>query len=192
MEILRIGKFSLKISLNNVETEKYKLLTANEKNDELNMHFLELLARAREKVDFSYEGRKLFTEIYPSKDGGCDIFISTIEKEVDNLVHKDKVPSQDNRKTKFSTAIYQIKDFKSMLKICYRLKQIGFKGKCAVYYTKEAYYFIFEDFFAKELRFAFLKEYGKQIKNTALNYIIEHCKCIIKKNTINVLSNLVN
>ena len=81
-----------------------------------------------------------------------------------------------------------------LLKVSKRLNQIDYDGKCCALYNQESkkYYMIFEDIFSKELRFAFLKEYSKQIKSSASGYIKEHCKALIKKNTIKTLALLAN
>ena len=97
MEILRIGKHAIKISLNTEEAQEYRIPECeNINNEEIGEAFSRLLSKAKEAVDFSYAGRKIFTEIFPSRDGGCEIYISCISVEAENAVYKDKSNQNDN------------------------------------------------------------------------------------------------
>ena len=96
MEILRIGKYAVKVSLDTEEALKYKLLSKEQINEsDMKAEIERLLERVTEKIDFTYLGRKLFTEIYPSKNGGCEVFISTISL--------DEGKNVDARKNRFSS-----------------------------------------------------------------------------------------
>ena len=114
MEILRIGKHAIKISLSTDEAQEYKILNSDSlENEEIKESFSRLLSKAREKVDFSYAGRKIFTEIYPSNDGGCEIFISCISMEAEGVVYKDKKQSADTIKK--PNALISIFDFNNLI-----------------------------------------------------------------------------
>lgn len=190
MEILRIGKYAIKISLSNKEAKEYKLTDAEEYNDsEIKEAFSKLLDNAKSLTDFSYAGRKIFTEIYPSKDGGCEVFVSTVSTE------KRQNQGQDKQKNNYlHTAIYEFKSLNTILKACFRLEEIKFKGKSSVYYDFDAnhYFLILENIFSKELKFAFLLEYAKSIKASAILYVIEHYQCIVKGNAVKALASLSN
>ena len=193
MEILRIGKYTVKISLDNVEATEYKLLNRSSVNeDDMRQELERLLETVTKKIDFTYLGRKLFTEIYPSKSGGCEVFISTVNSEESSTVYKTK-DSTDLKKSK-SPSIYMVETFEMLLKICFRLKEISFDGKSSIYYDEEGkrYYLALENVFTKELKYAFLTEYAKQIKASVFSYLKEHYRCIIKKNGVKALASLAN
>ena len=187
MEILRIGKYAIKISLSDTEAKEYKL-TDSESCDEVEIKeaFSRLLDNARELADFSYAGRKIFTEIYPCKEGGCEVFISTTALE----------PKQTQAKPKSSvhTSIYEFPNLKYLLKACFRLEEIKFKGKSSIFYDidTEHYFLVLENIFSKELKFAFLHEYAKSLKSSVIMYISEHYKCILKSNAVKQLASLSN
>ena len=66
MEILRIGKYAIKISLSGKEAKEYKIVDSDKYDDnEIKEAFARLLSNATERTDFTYTGRKIFTEIYP-------------------------------------------------------------------------------------------------------------------------------
>ena len=186
MEILRIGKYAVKVSLDTEEASKYKLLSKDQVSEgDMKAEIEKLLERVTEKIDFTYLGRKLFTEIYPNKNGGCEVFISTISIE--------EGKHSDAKKNKFSS-VYSIDTVERLLKMCFRLNEINFDGKSSVFYDMEGkkYYLILENIFTKELKYAFLVEYAKQIKSSAIAYIKEHYRCIIKKNGVKRLADLAN
>ena len=193
MEILRIGKHAIKISLNIDETKEYRILDSDIlEEDEIKESFSKLLLKAKETVDFSYAGRKIFTEIFPSKDGGCEIYISCISMEAEKAVYKDKNQQLDNKKPKSVLSIFDFENIENLLQACYRLKEIKYKNKSSVYYDtdKKRYYMILEDIYIKDIRYAFLLEYSKYIKGSIASYIKEHYKCILKKDGVKVLSAL--
>lgn len=192
MEILRIGKHAIKITLNDEEAQEYKVLNAESSDErELKDAFSRLLSKAKELTDFSYAGRKIFTEIFPSQKGGCDIFISCINSEKDISVNKGKL-NEPKKDRKIFTIVY-FDSFNSLLFSCYRLSEIKHKGNSSVYYDEEKkrYIAVFEDAYIKDLKFAFLLEYGKIAKSSTLDYIKEHYKCIIKGEAVQILSVLV-
>lgn len=194
MEILRIGKHAIKISLNTIEAKEYRILDSESlENDEIKEAFSKLLLKAKETVDFSYAGRKIFTEIFPNNDGGCEIFVSCISMEAEKAVYKDKNQQVDTKKQKPSLSIFDFDCLESLLIACYRLNEIKYKSKCSVYYDadKKRYLLILEDVYVKDIKFAFLLEYSKYIKGSIASYIKEHYKCIIKRDSVRVLSSLV-
>ena len=194
MEILRIGKHAIKIALNKDETKEYKVLDSETlDNDEIKDAFSKLLSKAKEKVDFSYAGRKIFTEIFPNKDGGCEIFVSCISVEAEKAIYKDKGQSADNKKSRASIAIFDFDCLENLLFACYRLNEIKFKSKSSVYYDsdKKRYYIILEDIYIKDIKFAFLNEYARYVKSNVSSYINEHYKCVIKNEGVKILSALI-
>ncbi len=189
MEILRIGKYAIKISLSNTEAREYKLTNNEDCDDnEIKEAFSRLLDNAKDLADFSYTGRKIFTEIYPCKDGGCEVFISTTTTD------QRLAQSTPKQKSLLHTTIYEFSSLKGLFKACFRLNEIKFKGKSSIYYDFDAehYFLILENIFSKELKFAFLLEYAKILKSSALLYVLEHYKCIIKGNAIKQFANLAN
>ena len=193
MEILKISKYAIRISLTTDEIKEYNIPNDLSLADEdMKIAFTRLLDKAKSEVDFSYAGRKIFTEIYPSRDGGCEIFISCIYTEDKEGVAKDK-QGADNKKSKPMQVIFDFDSFDNLLCACHRLKEINFKKKSVVYYCSESkhYFMVLEDVYIKDIRFAFLFEYGKNIKANVLSYVNEHYKCIVKRDSVRVLSALL-
>jgi len=192
MEILRIGKYAIKISLSDAEAKEYKILECESLEEkEIKAAFAKLLKNTNEAVDFLYSGRKIFTEIYPNKNGGCEVFISTVN--VDNKASNEKI-QKDIKKSRLQHSIYEISSLETLLKIAFRLKEIEFDGKSSVYYNEQNqnYILVLEETYSKELKYAFILEYGKLLKSNLIYYIKEHFKCVAKKDGVKILALLGN
>ena len=145
----------------------------------------------KKKTDFSYANKKIFTEIFPSKDGGCEIYISCIGTEADNIVYKEKSTETDTKK-KLTPSIYVFDGIEELLNVSYRLNEIKHSGKSSIFYDNEKnrYFLILEDINVKNIKYAFLLEYAKYIKGSVHVFLKEHYKCLINKDAIKVLSSL--
>ena len=193
MEILQIGKQAVKVSLSKSEAMKYRVTLNDESTDEkVKEAFSLLLKDIKKETNFSYANKKIFTEIFPSKDGGCDIYISCISEELENRVYKEKT-FENEMKKKEKSSIYEIDSLEKLLNVSYRLNEIGHREKSSVYYDEEKkrYFLVLEDTNTKNIKYAFLLEYAKYIKNHLNTFIKEHYKCIVSKNAVKIFSNLV-
>ena len=187
MEILRIGNHSVKVTLDLYEANEYNIFDSD------NHKIFELLNMVKEKIDFSYEERKIFTEIYPSKKGGCDIFINCVLTEEDSFVGAEKCVNQECTKNRKNYYIFNVDSFEILVSLCYRLNEINYKGKSTIYRDEEneRYFITLENASVKDLKYAFLLEYAKQIKFGTFEYVKEHCKCVLKDNAVHKLAVLI-
>lgn len=192
MEILQIGKQAVKVSLNKNEAVKYKVTLNDETNDEkVKEAFSLLLKEIKKETNFSYANKKIFTEIFPSKDGGCEIYISCISDDLENRVYKEK-SFENEIKKKEKISIYEFDNLEKLLNVSYRLNEINHRDKTSVYYDEEKkrYFLVLEETNTRNIKYAFLLEYAKYIKSNLYVYLKEHCKCIVNKNAIKLFSNL--
>lgn len=193
MEILRIGKQAVKVTLNEQEAIKYNISDNNQlSEDEIKESFSKLLMEIKAKADFAYSNKKLFTEIFPSKNGGCEIYISCINTEASKIVYKDKALETDTKK-KFLPSIYEFDSLDKLLSVIYRLKEIKHREKASVFYDcdRRKYFLVLENISFKSLKYAFLLEYAKYIKSQSIAYLNEHYSCVIKNDSVKILSALV-
>lgn len=51
--------------------------------------FWEILDKAKSKVGFDSQGYRLYVQVYPSKDGGCEMFVTKLLYENNNLSKKE-------------------------------------------------------------------------------------------------------
>ena len=187
VEIIRIGDDALKIMLNAEEAVTYGLDTEDAYGDdeETVKIFQKIFSGAKEKTGFEFGSGRVLVQMYQSKDGRLEV----------GVTYKDKTIPLDNKRSKsaISPSLYRFENLENLLSVSARMENTGYTGRSSVYHDskKGEYYLVLDDIYPKELRYAFIGEYAKQMKSGALSYIKEHCKCICKKNGIKILSNLL-
>ena len=190
MEFMKIGNNSLKITLSAKEAKGYDLTEgANLDGEEVKRTFEKLLIRAKREIGYRYAGEKVIAEIFSSKNGGCEIFLSYAE----DSMYKEIAPKDSLKKSqKPISLVYAVNSFEDLLNVSYGLNQLEYKGKSAVYYDElnEKYYIALEDVSIKSEKYYFISEFARQVKNGQISYIKEHFKNIMSKNAIKVLATL--
>ena len=80
MEIILISESKLKIALREEDLASFEI-RADEldySNTETKRMFWDLLTRAKHKTGFDTDGQRVLVQLYPSKDGGCEMFVTKI------------------------------------------------------------------------------------------------------------------
>ena len=113
MEFMKIGSNSLKITMNAREAKSYDLSdSALLDGEEAKRTFEKLLIRAKKEIGYQYAGQKVVAEIFSSKNGGCEIFLSYAE----DTMYKEINPKEIGTKQKKTvTTIYVIDKFEYLL-----------------------------------------------------------------------------
>ena len=184
MEFMKIGDKSLKISLNAKESKLYGLDESTEINtDDMKGSFSKLLSRAKKEVGYSFSGERVVAEIFNSKNGGCEIFLTYGEKEVDGR-NKNNVKRSTN-----GNSIFSINDLNGVISIIRSLLSKGYNGKSSLYYDNDQknYYLLLDEISTKNPKYYFMGEYARQLRQNSLGYIKEHCRCICKKDAIQIM-----
>lgn len=172
----------------------------------------ELIRNAGRKVGLEPDGERMFLQLYPERDGGCEIFATFLSGK--NAAMPDHITtgmdhttnSEDNMpKTAVESKnireryrplpeIYKFRDFKDLLLLCRRLdrrkKNFYQSGGISALYAerdKNEYYLII---FGEDCG-CIVGEYGGIKKNSAsYAYISEHCFNICSSDAIETLSAL--
>ena len=187
MNIIRIGNETMKISLCTDEAAKLGFDT-DASEEKMKDSFIKLLIKAKEEIEYAVLDKKIIGEIFSGKDGGCEIFVSRVEAR--DRVYNDKTFCDTAKKPARTESAYIFDSLDGLIRVAKRLAEISYTGASSAYYEEECqkYYIILEDVSVKELKYAFLNEYSKQMKGTNCQLIKEHCKCICKKDSVKILS----
>ena len=184
MDIIKIGYNSFKIALSATEAMEYDFTSNDSCNDQQVKNSLKLLfekMKATNKIEI--ESDKVSAEIYISKDGGCEIFVSRVN-----------APKQGRRQSKTEPiSIYCFSRIDELLRACYRAYVCGLNSSSDAYHDSENgnYYLILNEIYPKDLKCAFLTEYGERVKNNMLFYLKEHCDCICSENAVEIFAKLL-
>ena len=188
MEYIPITDSKLKIICEEEDLALYGLSADSlEYGDEAGRHFIEdILDKAQKKLGFESKHHRILVQIFPSIDGGCEIFISRLGllAEENSLCQK--------------LFFFDKLDF--LLEVCKRLALINSELKSDAFYLDgKGYYLIIEmntdlleeyGLFSLD-EYSFILEFGtsEDIQERA-PYLYEYAKQICKGNAIKTLSRL--
>lgn len=181
MEIIKIGKETFKIFLTAKEAEEYELT-----NDDaqINASIKRLVEKIKEKEGIDFGKERISAELYISKDGGCEVFLSKAPSVKQALKSNSKP---------LSMVIYRFDKLKHLLFICNQLNTAENKMSSSIYHNKKAktYYLTIYGIYPKDLKYAFICEYASRLKASIYPYIAEHCDLICENNAIEIFSKLL-
>ncbi|MBR2634691.1 MAG: adaptor protein MecA [Clostridia bacterium] len=83
MKLIRSGENTLRISMTSEDLDRYSvsLEDFDEKIPHQRRIFHDLLALAKEETGFDAADERIYIQLYPKKDGGCELFIIKLEQD---------------------------------------------------------------------------------------------------------------
>lgn len=202
MELILINESKLKVMLTPEDMRRFDIScdTIDYDNTETRRAFWSILDEAKYRTGFDAASDRVFIQVYPSKEGGCEMYITKLGgfggDETDNPDIKKCFPKRSPARVR--TVVYRFEKLEPLLAVCAKLRHMGYLGKSSAYAArqKSVYYLVITEktgylgsFGMGE--YAFVAEYG-QIVNTygILAYITEHCQCLSPENAVEELSAL--
>lgn len=115
MELILINDTKLKIILNNSDMEHYRLdcNCANYNNTETRRAFWDILDEAKHKTGFDAASDKVFIQLYPSKEGGCEMYVTKIASLCTSKCH-----TLQTKQSKYDPMIFSFKTLHDMILAC--------------------------------------------------------------------------
>ena len=197
MELTLISENKIKISLTKNDLDGYSI-TAEEidyDNTETRRVFWTLFDEAKKVTGFDAAKSRIFVQIYPGRDGGCELYVSKINggsspyedgisaRALKRMVKRVNAGNGD------SGAVYRFDSVSSLISACKRLKRIGFDGASSAFYDSEDRFYLTADK-RKDAADPVL-EYGRRISGDGLDaYLKEHCKLICDGDAVERLFDL--
>lgn len=196
MEVLKINSAKLKIMLTFDDMIEYGLCADKiDYNDtSTKRSFWKILDKARELSGFDTEGDKVLIQFYPSKDGGCELFITKLGL-VPSLA--EKTISKSNRITMLASrkTLYKFDDLDSLVKISKVLCGKDSVRESDLFSEREGCFYLelaergsSKGAHISEL--AVISEYAKPIPEVLYPYIREHCEKLTNGDAIKQLSRI--
>lgn len=180
MELIRINEQKLKIMLTAADMSAYDFdpNTIGDGGARTGHAFRLLLADIRRQVPFETDDRQLTVQFFPSRTGGCELFISSIparasadrKKAAGTGTHTGGALTV--RTGRQSPALfrrdgaYRFENLDRLLRACRRLRDVGYAGDSAAYRDDSGRYYILlatmsASPFTAPGEFACLSEYGE-------------------------------
>ena len=187
MELILINESKLKVMLTPADMESYAITcdTIDYENTETRRAFWNILDEAKHKTGFDAASDRVFIQVYPSKNGGCEMYVT-------KLLHNDNDRNGSitiRRNDLISNEIFRFDDIGSLLAVCRQLAVIGHNGKSSVFSDINKNYYLSIN--ECENLYSFIAEYGERRNSGFFEaYLSEHCVCICEGNAVGVLSKL--
>ena len=222
MELIVISESKLKIMLTSEDLMEYSLdcNSLDYENTETRRAFWSILDEAKHRTGFDAASEKVFVQVYPSKKGGCEMYVTKLgvfssnrrsEEDIygENIrikedgkgasmkkcVQNDRglLSEQITHEQNFGAA-YRFHKIEDMLSACRGLSSRAFSGKSSAYKCAENYYLLLKNI-KKQYPFDdvgdFIKEYGEYVDADSLGiYIGEHGYCICEGSAVETLGAL--
>ena len=208
MELIVINESKLKVTLSADDLGEFSLNndTLDYSNAETKKMFWDILSRAKHTLGFSTDGHRVLVQLYPSKAGGCEMFVTKLgllndclydhgTKEGD-IVGIHCKPSHKRSAGNSRVGVFGFDELSSLLSVCHRLRDIGYDGNSSAYRCDKKRYHLFLDgldtySFMPPDEFTFIIEYGNVENTEAMSYYIgEHGSVICDSNAVEILGAL--
>ncbi len=208
MEIIMINDSKLKIMLREEDLRQFEI-SADEldySNTETKRMFWDILCRAKHKTGFNTDGQRVLVQLYPSKDGGCEMFVTKMgslgesddEHKCTHSTGYEKLCSQlkkqkKNHLSKGILGVYGFDKTEWLIRVCRKLSSLGYIGDSSAYKCDNGRSYLFltdvDTSPAMPLdEFSFITEYGTPESSDMLKYYIgEHGKVLCESNAVSVL-----
>ncbi len=195
MEFILIGKTKLKVSLTASELAAFD--TNAEELDytkpKTKAMLREVLTRAETELGFTCNGGRTLFQVYTSKNGDCEIFVTLTETEDDEgTIHCRSV--YDRSHEPLCRSVFGFNNVEWLLTVCKRLCDVGYSGKSSAYIGEDRRFYLFLDgLYSPEYsavdEYTFICEYGEQENASAMaQYLAEHGKEICNARAVETLS----
>ena len=186
MEMIMISPRHLKVMMNADDMIEYDLASKETKEARANRRdaLRRILRKAKDATGFDSEGARVTVRMFPSPDGGCEMFV-TLNGGSDEGCSSPLTVCQAFAHD--GMTVYSFGSLRELLGACKRLRDSGYSDESFAYRDKQNIRF----FLALECATPLACEMGGTImKRHAIAYIHEHCSLICSQ-AVFVLSKYV-
>ena len=188
MEILQIDGDRFILSLSAVDVEKYRFAVRRKESLAL------IMSDLRDKYGFDGTCGRVRVEMYESKKGGCELFLTrlgdrrtkgestlTYRTNENNLCEYRKYINREERE------IYVFPSVNDLLFACSLLEKSGYTGRSEVYADTDSH----KTYLILDMQSAYPSEaLGSLCPSSIENYVLEHCKKLYGDHAVKILSEL--
>ncbi len=207
MELILISESKLKIMLTKGDMESYSI--TNEELDYENIDtreaFRSILDEAKNKTGFDSGGGRLFIKVFPSRNGGCEVYITKTSEEKDKTVPKKQTERQ-TRPRKKEYCIFLFDDINKVYMACSCLYKTGYTFESSLYAEdsegrRNRYYLVLQEEgkpSGQQKRKRTVEksdiagEFGTRLGSCdTVPYIKEHCNAICTEKAVETIGKLL-
>ena len=208
MEFILISEDKIKVTLSEADLEEFDLVAEelDYANTETKRMFWDVLSRAKARTGFDTDGQKVLVQLYPSKSGGCEIFVTKIgsiyrelcdehSEEPSHSVLAESVSSKRKRRPSVSETlhsdVYSFSSLEDMIRVCRELDRRGYRDESLAYISDTHVFYLVLSAHDRSPResYPFITEFGDEENSKATVRILsEHADIIKKRNAVSTLA----
>ena len=203
MEMILISQNKLKIMISKADLERFDINVdmLDYNNTETKRMLWDILATAKRSVGFNPDGHRVFVQLFPSKSGDCELFVTKIGFSESSIydVYEEGSEANDEEATpeddRIISNIFKMYSLGALTEACRRLTERNLSLDGRVYILNDSYYFIIlcsDNGFSYPLDdLSLISEYGALDTSEDLLFkIYEFGKLICDKDAIKIFSEL--
>ena len=208
MELIQISSSKLKIMLSSEDMQKYALdaKAADYDDTATRRAFWSILDDVKIQTGFNAAGDRVFIQLYPLREGGCEMFVTKMGLLCCDADEKSKKGSRQGAKNSRTLAdrlgtdhgdecvkAFVFDELSSLLAVCRRLYSRKWRGNSEAYKgTGDKYYLILGERASSMPnapdRLCFISEYGRAENADVVRlYIREHATSICCERAVQTL-----
>ena len=179
MEFLLVGESKIKIVLTEEERESYGLGASapDISGPGARRSFWRILDMAKKDVGFDPSGDKILIQLYPIKNGGCEIFVTKLgilPESSARLVSKSNKVAMLSKKN----SLYAFDDYEDLIKAARAVRAVSGDTlpQSDVFVSDDRYFLSIEEYGkgGEPLEFPCILEFGIGLAADVFIYILEH------------------
>jgi negative regulator of genetic competence, sporulation and motility len=186
MELILINESKLKIMLSPDDMKEYEIdcQSVDYKSTETRRAFWSILDRVKQETGFDAASERVYIQMYPSRDGGCEMYVTKLGFSGDG-----KRKERSERKEKQGNAsAFVFFDITSLLNVCRALSVRRVEGESSAYVDKSGQCMLFFTPKNETLSLKFIEEFGDKTDPTlSFAFANEHLTCICEQNAVDIL-----
>ncbi len=188
MEVILINDSKLKVMLSPADLTEYAISAEDLDldSDASRKALWEILRHAKARIGFETEENRLFVQAYPSRDGGCELYVTCLPLQEEG--------ADPDRGVKPVCYVYGFPNLKQLLQLCALLERAGYRAESRAYAAMdtEGCFLLLQDKTVGdplEDCYPFLSEFGELRRgSTVFSYINEHCTCFCPEGAVQTLA----
>lgn len=210
MEIILISESKLKVMLTSEDLADFSLCaeSLDYANTETKRMFWDILGRAKQSVGFDTDGHRVLVQLFPSRDGGCEMFISRLgavcrsegtqenPDEAVSIISPGKGSAHTTRPRTHTKTVsaFGFDTMERMITVCRRLSSLSYEGESEAYLgdDQRCYLFLSDMDVSSYLpldEYSFIGEYGTPENVSALRHFVgEHARPICREGAVTCLA----
>ena len=185
MTIEQISDITIKVSLSERDLQMYNISSLESNNSNTKLMLIELIAQVQTVINRRLNYEELFIEAFACSDGGCILYISTMDTEL-RPIKKSRV---------FSDILCEADKLEELISLSRHLQQhLNDHILCSELYHKNGLYRLILHTYAKseEKLLSIVGEYSEILQSTSLARAVtrEYYDCVMPQNAVDKIADL--